>query len=244
MGATILTVSNLELYRGRRKVLDIEEFKLAEGEIVALVGPNGAGKSTLLQVLALLLKPSRGTITYKGETVTSRNALMVRRQMAMVMQEPLLLNTTVWANVALGLKLRGCNRNEVEKRVTFWLERLQIAHLAGRRAYSLSGGEARRVSLARALVLEPQVLFLDEPFAALDAATRLSLLQEIKDILRSTNTSTIFVTHDLTEVPCLTDRLVILKEGRIVRSGSFEQIFNVKLKEITSIHSYLRALVI
>lgn len=224
----ILEVSNLQFMRGKQQVLDIKNFGLHEREIIALIGPNGAGKSTLLQIMALLLKPTRGILTYRGIAVDSRNALAIRRRMAVVFQEPLLLNATVYENVATGLKLRGVPREEMKKRVDRWLEMLGIAHLAGRRSHQLSGGEAQRVSLARAFVLEPDVLFLDEPFSALDFPTRLSLLKELDKLLKDTGIAAIFVTHDFSEVPYLTDRVAVLKNGRVIKTGSFEEIFKVK----------------
>ncbi|MDK2889303.1 MAG: tungstate transport system ATP-binding protein [Thermoanaerobacter sp.] len=240
MNDTILEVHDLQFKRGNREILNIERFSLQEGETIALIGPNGAGKSTFLQVMALLLKPTRGTVAFRGVPVTSRNALAIRRRMAVVFQEPLLLNTTVYENVATGLKLRGVPRQEIKKRVGRWLELLGIAHLAGRRSHQLSGGEAQRVSLARAFALEPDVLFLDEPFSALDFPTRLSLLNELDRLLKETGITAVFVTHDFSEVPYLTDRVAVLKNGRLVKTGTFEEIFKVKPRRENYITSLYR----
>ncbi|SHE91798.1 carbohydrate ABC transporter ATP-binding protein, CUT1 family (TC 3.A.1.1.-) [Desulfofundulus australicus DSM 11792] len=240
MNDTILEVHDLQFKRGNREILNIERFSLQEGETIALIGPNGAGKSTFLQVMALLLKPTRGTVAFRGVPVTSRNALAIRRRMAVVFQEPLLLNTTVYDNVATGLKLRGVPREEIKKRVGRWLELLDIAHLAGRRSHQLSGGEAQRVSLARAFALEPDVLFLDEPFSALDFPTRLSLLNELDRLLKETGITAVFVTHDFSEVPYLTDRVAVLKNGRLVKTGTFEEIFKVKPRRENYITSLYR----
>jgi tungstate transport system ATP-binding protein len=237
---TILEVHNLQFKRGNREILNIDHFALHERETIALIGPNGAGKSTLLQVMALLLKPTRGTVEFRGVPATPRNALAIRRRMAVVFQEPLLLNTTVYENVATGLKLRGVPRQEIKKRVDRWLELLGIAHLAGRRSHQLSGGEAQRVSLARAFALEPNVLFLDEPFSALDFPTRLSLLNELDRLLKDTGIAAIFVTHDFSEVPYLTDRVAVLKNGRLVKTGTFEEIFKVKPRRENYITSLYR----
>ncbi len=240
MNNTILEVHNLQFKRGNRKILNIDHFALHERETIALIGPNGAGKSTLLQVMALLLKPTRGTVEFRGVPATSRNALAIRRRMAVVFQEPLLLNTTVYENVATGLKLRGVPQGEIKKRVDRWLDRLGIAHLAGRRSHQLSGGEAQRVSLARAFALEPEVLFLDEPFSALDFPTRLTLLNELDRLLKDTGIAAIFVTHDFSEVPYLTDRIAVLKDGRMVKTGTFEEIFKVKPRRENYITSLYR----
>ncbi|MDQ0286068.1 tungstate transport system ATP-binding protein [Desulfofundulus luciae] len=240
MNNTILEVHNLQFKRGNREILNIDHFALYERETIALIGANGAGKSTLLQVMALLLKPTRGTVEFRGVPATPRNALAIRRRMAVVFQEPLLLNTTVYENVATGLKLRGVPQGEMKKRVDRWLELLGIAHLAGRRSHQLSGGEAQRVSLARAFALEPDVLFLDEPFSALDFPTRLSLLNELDRLLKDTGIAAIFVTHDFSEVPYLTDRVAVLKNGRLVKTGTFEEIFKVKPRRENYITSLYR----
>ncbi|SHI81776.1 ABC transporter ATP-binding protein [Desulfofundulus thermosubterraneus] len=240
MNNTILEVHNLQFKRGNREILNIDHFALHERETIALIGPNGAGKSTLLQVMALLLKPTRGTVEFRGVPATHQNALAIRRRMAVVFQEPLLLNATVYENVATGLKLRGVPQGEIKKRVDRWLELLGIAHLAGRRSHQLSGGEAQRVSLARAFALEPDVLFLDEPFSALDFPTRLSMLNELDRLLKDTEIAAIFVTHDFSEVPYLTDRVAVLKDGRLVKTGTFEEIFKVKPRRENYITSLYR----
>ncbi|MEW6423826.1 MAG: ATP-binding cassette domain-containing protein [Bacillota bacterium] len=240
MNNALLEVRNLQFARGQRQILEIDHFCLPEGETVALIGPNGAGKSTLLQIMALILKPSRGTVTFRGEAVDSRNALTFRRRMAVVFQEPFLLNMSVYENVASGLKLRRVPKKEIKKKVDYWLERLGIAHLAGRRAYQLSGGEARRVSLARAFVLEPEALFLDEPFSALDFPTRFGLLTDLGRLLQDAGVAALFVTHDFSEVPYLTDRVAVLKEGRLVQTGTFEEVFKIKPRKETYLTSLYR----
>jgi len=139
--------------------------------------------------------------------------------MATVFQQSLLLDMTVRQNVALGMGFRGVPRSEQQVRTDAWLARFKIEHLAHRHAHTLSGGEAQRVSLARALVLEPDILFLDEPFSALDFPTKLALMQDLKPILRETKTTTVFVSHDLLEVTFMTDHLVVMMDGEIVQQG-------------------------
>ncbi|MCL6478424.1 MAG: energy-coupling factor ABC transporter ATP-binding protein, partial [Peptococcaceae bacterium] len=170
----ILQVKNLCWGVAGKTLINIDNFVLHKGETIALIGPNGAGKSSLVKLLALLEKPQQGEIIFNGRQVTG-SPLQVRRQMAMVFQEALLLSGSVFGNVAQGLRFRGLPRDQITRRVNYWLKKLQIAHLADRHIRYLSGGEAQRVSIARALALEPQVLFLDEPFAALDLPTRITL---------------------------------------------------------------------
>jgi len=216
----IIEVKNLKLTKAGKKVLDIEHFSLEEGEAVALIGPNGAGKSTFMQVLMLLQRPTGGDLYFKGERVDWRNPIFYRRRMAMVFQEPLLLDTTVFHNVASGMKLRGFKVDTIPAKVKEWLQRLGIAHLAERQASNLSGGESQRVSLARALVLEPEVLFLDEPFLALDVPTRAALTAELARILRDTRITSVFVTHDYSEVPLLAETVAVIEQGRIIQIAS------------------------
>ena len=190
------------------------------GETVGIYGPNGAGKSTLLQALAGLLPLSSGSIRVKAQVLGRDLApLAYHRRIAAVFQEPLLLRGTVAHNVGLGLALRGVGKAEREARVQPLLEQLKIAHLATRPVGKLSGGEAQRTSLARALVLEPEVLFLDEPFAALDQPTRRRLVRELAELLRVRPTATVFVTHDVAELSALCDRCAILDAGAMLQEG-------------------------
>ncbi|MEG6616851.1 ATP-binding cassette domain-containing protein [Peptococcaceae bacterium 1198_IL3148] len=218
MSKAILVAKEITVIRDSRVILDAPAVELKQGEVLALMGHNGAGKSTLLQVLALVLKPNQGRLYFDGELVQRSNTLKIRRKMAAVMQQPLLLDTTVYKNAAVGMQLRKVPKKDIEKRVLPWLERLGVAHLAHQSVRNLSGGEAQRVSLARALVLEPQVLFLDEPFSALDTPTREALLTDLSAILKENNMTAVFVTHDYREIPKLADRVVELEQGKIIDS--------------------------
>jgi tungstate transport system ATP-binding protein len=211
---------------GGQKVLDVPSLQVYPNEMLMVIGPNGSGKSTLLLCLALLMKPATGSIAYKGIPISGAdNILQLHRRMAVVLQEPLLLNSTVWDNVTLGLRLRGIKGNEARERAQKWLERFGIAHLTKRQAKMLSGGEAKRVSLARAFVLEPEVLFLDEPFTALDSPTRQALLEDFESVLRETRVTTVMVTHDRNEALVLADRVVVLINGSIRQIGTPEEVF-------------------
>jgi tungstate transport system ATP-binding protein len=164
----VLEVRDLKVSRGGVEVLDVPSFQLRAGEFVSLIGPNGSGKTTLLLAMMSLLQPTAGEVWVRGERVLGgRAAVEARRRMAMVLQEPLLFDTTVRENVASGLRLRGLDRKETARRVALYLERFKLTPMAQRSARKLSGGEARRVNLARALAVEPEVVFLDEPRRAL-----------------------------------------------------------------------------
>lgn len=221
----IYEIKDLLIRRSGLKVLEIDALDIFEGEILAVIGPNGAGKSTLLLTLSRLLKPDRGQVNFKGQSIQSMDDLTYRRKLALVLQEPLLLNRSVSDNVAVGLRFRGLDREEVNQRVKYWLERFGVLPLKDRQAQRLSGGEAQRVSLARAFALQPEVLLLDEPFGSLDAPTRAALLADLHRTLREVDITTIFITHDLNEALSLGDRVAVLLGGRLRQTGPPEQVF-------------------
>lgn len=217
---TLLAASGVKVFGGGRTILDVASLELARGEALALLGPNGCGKTTLLTCLAGLRKPDAGTVEFLGEEICASDAsLAYRRRVSVVFQEPLLLDATVLANAALGLKLRGVAKEEAASRAALSLKRFGVEHLAGRRARGLSGGEAQRVSLARAFAVNPEIIFLDEPFSALDAPTREELAGELRENLRETRVTAVFVTHDLNEALRLADRIAILNDGRLAQVG-------------------------
>jgi len=212
----VLEVKDLKLVLGSRTILDIPAFSVNREESVSIMGPNGAGKSSLLLILAALQSPTRGTVLYFGREIREQSLLDVRRRMAMVFQKPMLLSGTVMENVETGLKFRNLGRKERERLVRPWLEKLRIDHLARQRARSLSGGEAQRVALAQALVLEPEVIFLDEPFANLDKGIRQELINEIGTILRAQRITTVMITHSRSEAVAISDKIYLLEDGEIV----------------------------
>ena len=226
-GPVILEVRNLTVVRGGVQVLDIPSMLLHENEVLALIGPNGAGKSTILLTMAGLIPPTSGEIRCRGELITAgRSALAYRRRLAMVFQEPLLFDTTVYENVAAGLKIRGMARGDVRKRVMSTLELFNMAHMADRSARKISGGEAQRTSLARAFALEPEMIFLDEPFSSLDPPTRRALTEDLEHILNETDTAAIMATHDQLEALRLADSVAVVNRGSIVQGGPPVEVMN------------------
>ena len=231
-GEPILSLRDVVVTRGDGVILDVPALAVHAGEVLAVIGPNGAGKSTLLRVLALLERPRRGTVAFRGvPAVGDAERLALRRRMASVFQEPLLCQGSVAANVRLPLTFRGLGRAEADRRTRPWVERLGIAHLVARSAKSLSGGEAQRASLARALAAAPEVLFLDEPFGALDPPTRESLLDDLGRVLGETRPTTVFVTHERAEALRLGDRVGVLLDGRLAQLGSPEAVFGAPADE-------------
>lgn len=223
----VLEGKGLRVSRGGVSVLDVPEVGIAKGEVLALIGPNGAGKTTLLQALSYLLKPVSGELYFKGTKVGSDvSVLEFRRRLAMVFQEPLLFDTTVFNNVASGLKIRAMKRAEIDGPVVEQLERFGISHLRGRSARTLSGGEAQRVSLARAFATRPEILFLDEPFASVDQPSSEALIEDLQAVLRKTGTTAILATHDRMEALRLSDRIAVMMDGRILQIGSADAVMN------------------
>jgi len=225
-----LSVRGVAVARGGREILRVDALDVHDGEVLAMLGPNGAGKSTLVQVLALLQKPASGEVCFDGEAIRG-DSLSYRRRMAVVFQEPLLLDASVESNVGAGLAFRGVPGDERRRRVHEWLERFGVAGLAKRSARTLSGGEAQRVSLARAFVLEPEVLLLDEPFSALDAPTRQALIDDLVAMLAGTSMATVFVTHDRAEALRLGDRIAVLMGGRVRQVGTPAEVFGSPVDE-------------
>ena len=224
---TLLELRDLEVRRGGVEVLDVPSLHLRDRELVALIGPNGSGKSTLLLSMMGLLERTAGEILYRGSAVPPGRAMIeYRRKLALVLQEPCLFDLTVHENVASALRMRGIGHAEVRRRVGAYLERFRLGSMAERSARKLSGGEARRVNLARALVTEPEVLLLDEPFTSLDPPTRQSIVDDLERTIRDTGTAAILVTHDQAEALRLSDRIVVMDGGRIAQADAPSIVLN------------------
>ncbi|GEL19569.1 ABC transporter ATP-binding protein [Pseudonocardia asaccharolytica] len=208
---------DLRVRVGGRELLAVDTLDVAAGQTLAVLGPNGAGKSTLLRALGMLGRYRRsGTVLLDG--VPAEPATM-RVAVAGVLQRPILRRGSVAENAAAGLSLRGVGRREALRRSEPWLDALGIAHLAHRDTRTLSGGEAQRTSIARALAVEPRVLLLDEPFAGLDATTRADLLADLRVVLDGLHAATLLVTHDPGEARALAEHTMLLIDGRIRQLG-------------------------
>ena len=220
-----LQVRDLAVQRGGVPVLEIDSLDIRRGRVTVVIGPNGCGKSTLLGALQLVLHPTRGTLLLDGAPMHA-NPVQTRRRMSAAFQEPLLLSMSVLGNVELPLRLRGVTRRRRRAQAEHWLQRFGIAPLAGRHAQQLSGGEAQRVSLARAFASQPEVMLLDEPFAGVDAPTREGLIADFADILAETRPTTVLVTHDRDEALRLGDDCALLIDGRVRQTGAPAEIFD------------------
>lgn len=223
-GPAILSGRNLQVTRGGTRILDIPGIEVRGGEVLALLGPNGAGKSTLLRVLAMLQKPDSGAVDFHGSS-GSQAGDRLRRASAFVFQRPHLWSGTVRQNIELGLRMRRDRSLEVHGRAENAAAQMGIGGLLERDARTLSGGEAQRVAIARAMALEPEILFLDEPASNLDAMARGVLIQDLERVARDGNQATVLATHDRADAFSLADRVVVLRDGRVVQSGRPEDLF-------------------
>ena len=210
----------------RARVGDLDmnvDLRVATGELAVLLGPNGAGKTSLLRSLAGLLPLEEGSVELDGEVLESAEKWVPPegRAIGVVFQDYLLFpHMTVLENVAFGLRARGAPRREARRTGAEWLERMGLTRYTGARPHALSGGQAQKVALARALAVRPRLLLLDEPLAALDAGTRVEMRRELVHILNEFEGTRLLVTHDPVEAMTLGDRLVVLEQGRVVQTGA------------------------
>jgi putative spermidine/putrescine transport system ATP-binding protein len=208
-------------------VTAVRDFDLvaARGEFVSFLGPSGCGKTTTLRMIAGFEQPTAGSISIDDRDVT--RVPPNQRNVGMVFQSYALFpNMTVADNVAFGLKMRKRSKDDIKRRVSELLELIHLPDKADRYPYQLSGGQQQRVALARALAFEPIILLLDEPLSALDAKIRVALRHEIHDIQRQLGITTVYVTHDQEEALELSDRIVVMSEGRVEQIGTPFEIYN------------------
>ena len=212
MGSS-LEVRGLRVRRGAFE-LAVESLAVSPREVFAILGPTGSGKTVLLESIAGAYKPSAGQVLQDGVDVS--RIRVQQRCLGIVYQDYLLFpHMTVLDNVAYGLKLSGCSRAQAREQAHAMLARFSVEHIASSYPSVISGGESQRVSLARALVLKPSVLLLDEPFSALDPSTKERLYATLEDVHASFDCTIVFVTHDFSEAQRLADRVGIILDGRL-----------------------------
>ncbi|MEG0747995.1 MAG: ABC transporter ATP-binding protein [Cetobacterium sp.] len=215
---------NLEKKYDRTTVFQNINFNIKKGEFITLLGPSGCGKSTLLRCIAGLNEINDGDIYIDGKNVTNKTPK--DRGIGMVFQNYALFpNMTVFENIAFGLEMKKMEKKDIEEKVE---EMLKLVHLEDKMNFypnQLSGGQKQRVAIARSLATEPKILLLDEPLSALDAKVRKSLREQLKEIQKKTNVTTIFVTHDQEEALTISDRIFIMDKGDIVQVGTPEEIY-------------------
>ncbi|MEW5422890.1 ABC transporter ATP-binding protein [Amorphus sp. 3PC139-8] len=220
-----VTLSNIAKRFGSFTALHPMSMEIAEGSFVTLLGPSGCGKTTTLRMIAGLIDPSEGEIMIKGRRMN--DVPIHKRNLGLVFQNYALFpHKTIAENIAFGLKYRGVSKADAERRVKETLELVQLPHVGDRYPKQLSGGQQQRIALARAVVIEPDVLLLDEPLSALDANLREDMRVELKRIQHRIGVTTVFVTHDQSEALAMSDRVVVMSAGRVEQVGAPEEVYN------------------
>jgi len=201
-------------------------LEIPRGQITALIGPSGCGKSTILRLIVGLLTPDTGEIQFDGDPIAPGTIMKIRRRLGYVIQDGgLFPHLTARRNLALQSNLFGKNRDEIGKRIAELCALTKFpSNGLGRYPLELSGGQRQRVSLMRALMLSPELLLLDEPFAALDPLVRVNLQRDLKEICAQLQQTVLVVTHDLPEAAFLANDIVLVNEGRIVQRGSIAEL--------------------
>ncbi len=217
-------LENLSKFFGEVKAVDNIDLTVKDGEFLTLVGPSGCGKSTTLRLIAGLEKVTRGGISIDDKLINDLPPH--KRNISMVFQSYALFpHMTVEANIGFGLKIKKLDRESKKSKIDWALNLLRLEGLEKRLPKELSGGQRQRVALGRALVLEPDVLLLDEPLSNLDAKLRLRMRTELKRLHKKVKTTIIYVTHDQAEAMTLSDRLAVMKDGRILQAGTPSEVY-------------------
>ena len=220
----VITLNDILVTQGDNFKLSVERLALQPRRIYALTGPNGAGKSTLLRVMALLTAPQTGSIEFAGDE--PHELARQRQKVTLVEQSPYLFKGSVEDNLSYGLRLRGIDSRERSMRIGTTLAIVGLQGFEQRQAKQLSGGESQRVALARALVLKPELLLLDEPMSALDARLRAQVQEDLRRLQRKLGRTFILVTHDQAEALVCSDRLAVMRSGRVIQIGTPEQVYD------------------
>lgn len=209
----------LSVVYGTKRALNVDEFTVKKGCLFGLIGFNGSGKSTLLRVVSGIEAPACGHVLYDGERFCEK----VRRGMTLLFQSPYMLNTSVANNVGYPLKLRNVSKKEIAVKVSSALEELGISELADRSARSLSGGEAQKVALARAIVFQPSLLLLDEPTANIDPVS-MRAMEDCVSRVNARGSTVIIVTHNIAQAGRLCDEVAVMDRGEICECGSVKEV--------------------
>lgn len=220
-----LTVSNISRNYNGKPVLKDCSFAFDGGCIYLLMGPNGSGKSTFLRICALLEDPDRGEVNFFSGNDIVRKDMELRRRISLVLPKIGIFNTTVFKNVAYGLKIRGFKKKEIEEKAHRALEFVGLIHKKDLNALTLSSGEAQRLGIARALVIDPEMLFLDEPTASLDPHSTAIIEETIMKVKERGKVTIIMVTHNIFQAKRLADRVLFMYDGMIVDHGLNKEFF-------------------
>lgn len=230
---SFLKLTNISKIYGAAKAVEDFNLDVEKGEFVSFLGPSGCGKTTTLRMIAGFELPTTGEITLDGEDITYKAPN--QRNVGMVFQSYALFpNLTIGQNIGFGLQIRKFPKNEINERIDEMLELVHLEAHKNKYPYQLSGGQQQRIALSRALAIKPRVLLLDEPLSALDAKIRVELRLEIRRIQQALGITTIYVTHDQEEALLISDRIVVMSQGRIEQIGTPDKIYNYPSNEFVA----------
>jgi tungstate transport system ATP-binding protein len=228
----VIEATDLHLHLDSTHALKGVNIDVNQGEILSIVGPNGSGKTTLLKLLGGLLEEKSGELKFKGQVITDENRERIRKKATMVFQKPVHFGTSVFKNVAYGLRIRGIDEDEISRRVEEVLSFVGLENMGEKLARKLSGGEQRRVSIARAIVLKPEILLLDEPTADLDFESTRIIEEILKKINREQKTTIIVSTHNLFQAESIAHRTAIINHGQIQIVGPASAMLGLELDKL------------
>jgi len=231
---TLIQLKNITKQYEKIKALDKVNLNVARGEILGLLGPNGAGKTTLLRIMAGIEKPTSGEMLFKGVKVDQKNLNRLRLRTTMVFQRTTMFNTSVYKNIAYGLKLRGTPKQETKLKVEEVMKTVKLEGYEKRPAKRLSGGEQQRVALARALALDPDLLLLDEPTANIDPKNAAIIEEALTQVNKQRGTTMVVATHNMFQVQNLAQRAALILNGRIRETGTIREIFETPSRYLAS----------
>lgn len=220
-----IVLKNISHSYDTAKVLTNVDIAIHKGEFYTLLGPSGCGKTTLLRILAGFIEPTEGQVLIEGADIT--NWAPEKRNMGIVFQNYALFpNMTVRENIEYGLKIRKKSKEFIKEKCNYYMELSGLKELENRKIHELSGGQQQRVAIARALVIEPQMLLLDEPMSNLDVALRVKMREEIRAIQKKIGITTLFITHDQQEALAISDKITVMKDGKVLQTGTPKEIYN------------------
>lgn len=224
-----ITIKNLTKTYNNKNILDINKCSIKKGKITGILGSNGAGKSTLINIIAGLLQATNGQVLYNNSTIDKQ----IFYQMTMVFQKPYLLRNTVYNNIAYPLKVRKLSKETISSKVKRIINQMDLDYITWEKAWKISGGEAQKVALARALVFEPSLLILDEPTSNIDPVSIFTMEKMIKKVRHEKGITVIIVTHNLQQAKRLCDELIFMHKGKIVEQGEANKIISNPEYKIT-----------
>lgn len=224
----LITSKDISLQINERTILDNITFEFGQGKIYGIIGPNGAGKSSFLKIITGFVNPTSGNVYFENKVISEP-----QQNIAVVWQKPYMLRTTVYKNIAYGLKIRGLKKDEIKEKVNEVVEIFELNNIINQRAVSLSGGEMAKVAIARAVATSPELLILDEPTASLDPKNILDIEKIIVNLKQRYNMTIILVTHNMFQAKRIADETLFFHSGRLIEAQTTTKLFANPLNILT-----------